>query len=275
MGYNQDAARGRRPDAGSRPLSKPLTTGYPNPDERYEAVNFGTRRGPGFEQHGIDILMMHYTGMDDGEAARRWLCCQKSGVSCHYLVHEDGRIVQMVDEGLRAHHAGAGFWQGDDDVNSRSIGIEIVNPGHEAGLPDFPSAQMDAVALLAKDIIARHAIAPTHVLAHSDTAPGRKVDPGEKFDWGWLHHKGIGHWVEPEPQTSGMYLQQGESGQPVEALQSMLALYGYGVDITADFDAKTRAVVEAFQRHFRPALVDGVADTSTIKTLHRLLKEIP
>lgn len=248
-----------------------MRSDYPHCDEHYQAVNFGQRRG-----HGpIDILMMHYTGMEDGEAARRWLCCEESGVSCHYLIHEDGRVVQMVDESLRAHHAGAGSWMGDEDVNSRSIGIEIVNAGHEAGLPPFPEVQMQAVLKLAQNIVERHAIPAARVLGHSDTAPGRKVDPGENFDWAWLAQNGVSHWIEPVPITSGTFFQEGEAGEPVEALQSMLALYGYGVEINGLFDGRTKAVVEAFQRHFRPALVDGVADASTITTLHRLLKSLP
>ena len=235
------------------------------------AVNFGERRGDA----PIDTLLLHYTGMADGPGALDWLCCEESGVSCHYLVQEDGRIVQMVPEEKRAHHAGVGVWEGNPDTNSRSIGIEIVNAGHPAGLPKFPAAQMGAVAELSLDIVLRHAIQSRRVLAHSDIAPGRKLDPGEKFDWAWLHKQGVGHWVEPAAIRSGRYFQQGDRGEPVEALQAMLLLYGYGVDITGHFDDRTRIVVEAFQRHFRQDRVDGVADLSTIETLHRLLKNLP
>lgn len=236
------------------------------------AINFGERK---FDTpRGCtkpDILLLHYTGMDDAEGALDWLCSAESGVSCHYFIHEDGRVIQLVDESKRAHHAGAGIWEGDPDTNSRSIGIEIVNGGHPAELPDFPLAQMQAVARLSRDIIDRYRIAPQRVLGHSDIAPGRKLDPGEKFDWQWLAERGVGHWVEPAPIRSGRFFQLGDQGEPVEALQSMLSLYGYGLDITGRFDDRTCVVIEAFQRHFRPDRVDGVADTSTVETLHQLL----
>lgn len=220
-----------------------------------------------------DMLVLHYTGMPDARKACRWLCDPVSKVSCHYLVDENGAVTQMVDEGMRAWHAGVSSWKGREDLNSCSIGIEIQNPGHAAGYPDFPEAQMLAVVALCKDIIARHAIHPTRVLAHSDIAPMRKIDPGEKFDWGQLHAQGIGHWVRPEPIEGGTFLQLGDRGPAVEALQGMLRLYGYGVDINGTFDDATQATVRAFQRHFRPSRVDGIADSSTVITLHRLLQD--
>ncbi len=217
------------------------------------------------------ILILHYTGMGDAAKACNWLCNPASKVSCHYLIDEQGGIVQMVDEGLRAWHAGVSSWAGEPDINSRSIGIEIQNLGHSANCPDFPLAQMESVVRLCADITSRHHILPRCVLAHSDVAPGRKIDPGEKFDWAMLHRAGVGHWVKPEPISGGTFLQPGDSGDAVYALQSMLKIYGYGIDINSDFDARTKIVVEAFQRHFRPALVDGIADQSTVTTLHRLL----
>ncbi|MEM1316806.1 MAG: N-acetylmuramoyl-L-alanine amidase [Pseudomonadota bacterium] len=248
-------------------MSPTFTADSPHVDEIREAVNFGERRGV----QRPDILLLHYTGMDSGEGALEWLCCKESGVSCHYLIFEDGRTVQMVPERLRAHHAGKGSWEGHDDVNSRSIGIEIVNGGHPAGLPEFPQLQMDAVARLSRDIIERYTIADHRVLGHSDTAPGRKVDPGEAFDWRWLSQQGVGLWVEPAQGGSGLFLQEGDHGDPVQALQGMLELYGYGVETSGHFDRGTRNVVEAFQRHFLPRHVDGVADLATISTLKALL----
>ena len=218
-----------------------------------------------------DMLILHYTGMADTRKACRWLCDPVSKVSCHYLVDEHGTIIQMVDENMRAWHAGVSSWKGEDDINSRSIGIEVQNPGHAAGYPDFSDTQMLAVIALCKDIVARHGIHPTRVLAHSDIAPERKIDPGEKFDWARLHAQGIGHWVKPEPIHGGAFLQLGDLGQSVEALQAMLRLYGYGVEITGLYDGTTQVIVRAFQRHFRPARVDGIADSSTVMTLHRLL----
>lgn len=219
-----------------------------------------------------DMLILHYTGVPSAEESLAMLCSAESGVSCHYLVDEQGGIIQMVDDHLRAWHAGVSSWQGESDINSRSIGIEIQNPGHGDGYPDFPPRQMAAVAALCHDLIRRHAIPARHILAHSDVAPGRKIDPGEKFDWAYLAREGIGHWVAPAAITGGSFLQEGDQGQPVEALQAMLKLYGYGVELSGVYDARTRVVVEAFQRHFRPERVDGIADPSTVTTLYRLLE---
>jgi N-acetylmuramoyl-L-alanine amidase len=222
-----------------------------------------------------DILLLHYTGMPSAEGAQAWLCNVESQVSSHYLVHEDGRVVQMVPEARRAWHAGKSVWGGETDINSRSIGIEIANPGHPGGLPDFPDRQIDALIELCRDCVERHQIPAERVLAHSDVAPIRKVDPGENFPWGKLAAGGVGHWVEPSPIGGGRFFQRGDSGQPVEALQSMLSLYGYGIEISGEYCLRTEGVVAAFQRHFRPAKVDGVADSSTIETLHRLLTQLP
>ncbi len=233
--------------------------------------NFGARR----DGMTPDCVVLHYTGMETGEAAEAWLCTPESEVSAHYLVHEDGRIVQMVRESDRAWHAGKGSWKGLSDVNSFSIGVEIVNPGPLAGFPDFPDVQIEAVAALCHDICGRYGIAPERVLAHSDVAPGRKTDPGERFPWARLAELGVGHYVPPAPVQGGRFLALGDRGEPVEAFQSMLLLYGYGLEISGFYDEATRAAVEAFQRHFRPARVDGVADRSTIETLHKLLSALP
>lgn len=233
--------------------------------------NFGPRRD-GFR---ADMIILHYTGMETGDAAEAWLCDPASEVSSHYLVHEDGRVVQMVRESDRAWHAGKSSWRGVTDINSCSVGIEIVNPGHVYGYPDFPACQIDAVIALCTDIAQRHAVTPERVLGHSDVAPGRKVDPGERFPWGQLALAGIGHFVAPAPLKGGRFLTCGDRGKAVETLQSMLSIYGYGVEISGRFDAATQTVVAAFQRHFRPERVDGVADRSTLDTLQRLLKALP
>ena len=230
--------------------------------------NFG-ERAAGSE---IKIILLHYTGMSEAQKACDWLCNEESEVSSHYLIDESGSIVQMVDEAARAWHAGVSSWHDDEDINSTSIGIEIQNVGHSMGYPDFPRSQMKAVAALCKDLAKRHSIIGRNLLAHSDVAPGRKIDPGEKFDWAYLHAQGVGHWVEPEPITGGTFLQLGDAGDAVMALQAMLKLYGYGIEVNGSFDARTKIVVEAFQRHFRTALVDGVADQSTVATLHKLLR---
>ncbi|WP_075292197.1 N-acetylmuramoyl-L-alanine amidase [Pararhizobium arenae] len=221
-----------------------------------------------------DIILLHYTGMPTAEGALDWLCREESQVSCHYLVYEDGRVDQLVPESRRAWHAGKSLWQGETDVNSRSIGIEIANQGHPA-LPAFPEKQIAAVVELCRDCGERWSIAPERVLGHSDVALIRKVDPGENFPWNILFKGGVGHWVPPAPIGGGRFFQKGDQGQPVEAIQSMLGLYGYGIEVTGVFCEKTEGAVAAFQRHFRPAQVDGIADISTLDTLHRLLSALP
>ncbi|WP_026379513.1 N-acetylmuramoyl-L-alanine amidase [Afifella pfennigii] len=229
----------------------------------------------------VDILLLHYTGMEDEEAALAWLRDARSKVSCHYFVRADGRIVKMVGEEHRAWHAGKAAWAGNTDINARSIGIEIANWGHaaqEAGfaLPPFGEAQLAALTRLCRDILTRHAIPPRRVLAHSDVAPGRKRDPGELFPWARLAAAGIGHHVEPAPlDLAGERLVERMEGPAVARLQALLALYGYGIAVTGAYDAATATVVAAFQRHFRPERVDGIADPSTRDTLQRLLAALP
>ncbi len=217
------------------------------------------------------MLIMHYTGMASAGAACRWLCDPASQVSCHYLVDDQGAVTQMVNEDRRAWHAGVSSWEGMSDINSRSIGIEVHNPGPEAGYPDFPPAQMAAVADLARDIVARHAIRPEHVLAHSDVAPGRKIDPGEKFDWKGLASAGVGLWVEPTGVADMAVLKPGDAGGAVSALQAALARFGYRIVVSGSYDEPTRIVVSALQRHFRPDRIDGIADAATQAILSALL----
>jgi N-acetylmuramoyl-L-alanine amidase len=231
--------------------------------------------GPRKSGRRPSILLLHYTGMKDAQKAIDWLCDPRSKVSCHYLIDIDGRITQMVDEDMRAWHSGQSSWKGEHDINSCSIGIEIQNEGHVYGYPDFPSEQMDAVIALSKDIVARWEMRPEHVLAHSDVAPHRKIDPGEKFAWHRLHREGVGHWVKPSPISNGSILKMGDEGESVSALQAMLALYGYGVEISGSFSEETAAAVRAFQRHFRTERIDGIADQSTVGTLHRLIAALP
>lgn len=243
----------------------------------YPAARFVPSPNHGERAGGLrpDMIILHYTGMETGAAALDWLCREESQVSSHYFVHEDGRVDQLVAEDRRAWHAGKSIWKGETDLNSRSIGIEIVNAGHPGGLPDFPSIQIDAVVELCRNCGERWSITPERVLAHSDIAPIRKVDPGEKFPWERLHTGGVGHWVPAAPIGGGRFFQRGDQGQPVEAVQTMLSLYGYGIEVTGVFCEKTEGAVAAFQRHFRPSQVDGIADISTLDTLHRLLSTLP
>jgi N-acetylmuramoyl-L-alanine amidase len=258
---------GRRkatPDLYFAPDSKAVSRIFPSP-------NFGIRE----QAAKPAILLLHYTGMPSAESAINWLAAPESQVSCHYVADERGVITQMVPEAYRAWHAGASHWKGVTDINSCSIGIEIHNPGHGGGYPDFPDAQMRAVEELCLDIVRRHGIRPENVLAHSDVAPRRKIDPGEKFDWARLASAGIGHWTEPAPLSdTGKVLERGSSGGAVMRLQEGLKAYGYGIGCTGDYCEDTEAVVAAFQRHFRPALVDGRAGRSTVATLEALLSKL-
>ena len=229
-------------------------------------------------RHGArqpDMIVLHYTGMESAAAACDWLCNPASRVSCHYLIEENGRIVQMVGEDMRAWHAGKSSWRGNADTNSRSIGIEIQNPGHALGYPDFQKAQIDAVIALCRDILTRHEIGPRNIVAHSDVAPARKIDPGEKFDWAKLHRAGVGHWAKPAAITEGPALQLGDRGEPVAELQTLLSRYGYEVPLEGELDLATQNAIAAFQRHFRPARIDGIADHSTLDTLKRLVAALP
>jgi N-acetylmuramoyl-L-alanine amidase len=224
-----------------------------------------------------DMILLHYTGMETGEAALARLCAADSKVSSHYVVFEDGRIVQCVPEERRAWHAGVSSWAGESDINSCSIGIEIVNPGHEFGYRDFPLRQVAAVISLCRSIVTRRGpISAERILAHSDVAPARKQDPGEKFPWPLLFDSGIGHWVRPAPlDLAGESLKAGDQGDAVHRMQRALASYGYGITDSGSYDDTTREVVTAFQRHFRPARVDGIADESTLVTLRALIETRP
>ena len=231
------------------------------------APNYEPRR----DGRDPDMLILHYTGMESAQAALDWLTCEESKVSAHYFVGESGRITQMVAEDKRAWHAGQSDWAGETDLNSCSIGIEIHNPGHEFGYADFPDVQMRGVEALCLDILSRQAIPKPRVLAHSDIAPGRKRDPGEKFDWAGLARAGIGLWVEPVPLAGDEGFGVGDESEAIAQLQRELQEFGYRVEVTSTYGKGLVQVVEAFQRHFRPARIDGIADASTRETLARLL----
>ena len=200
--------------------------------------------------------------MKTAEAALTRLCDPATKVSAHYLVDEAGSTTALVPETCRAWHAGEACWLGAHDLNDRSIGIELVNPGHEFGYRPFPEIQMVALEALLQDILARHPILPERVLGHSDVAPDRRTDPGELFDWQRLARTGIGCW--PEAQVEGRVL-------PIGEVQQLLQRYGYAVPLSGEADAATKKVVEAFQRHFRPTRIDGKADVETMAQLFGLL----
>lgn len=204
----------------------------------------------------VSMLVLHYTGMQDAASAITRLADPEARVSCHYLIAEDGQLVRMVAEERRAWHAGTAFWRGITDVNSASIGIELVNPGHELGYRPFPKAQMDTLIPLISDLMSRYAVEPANVVGHSDVAPRRKQDPGELFDWELLAKLGLAlrrprHGLADPHWTPGGFL---------------LALQRFGYDVSDG-----PAAVAAFQRRFRPAVIDGIADGETRAILLRLL----
>lgn len=233
--------------------------------------NFGERNNG----RQPDMIVLHYTGMPDVEGAIAQLCTTGTEVSAHYIVLEDGRIVQSVPESKRAWHAGASYWAGEEDINSCSIGVEIINRGHDWGYPDFPLRQIAAVIALCRGIMLRRKVPSHRVLGHSDVAPARKKDPGEKFPWHSLANSGVGHWVQPAPIVRGETLKLGNISDDVAGMQLAFGHYGYRIPTDGKYDGATMEVVTAFQRHFRPARVDGVADQSTMSTLHALLSSLP
>lgn len=232
--------------------------------------NFDPRPGGG----AIDMLILHYTGMTSAEAALERMCDPASKVSAHYLIDEAGELFQLVEERHRAWHAGVSSWQGDTGINARSVGIELVNPGHEFGYRAFTGAQMARLTALATGVLQRHPMPAHHVLGHSDVAPDRKQDPGELFDWASLARAGVGVWPDGDFRARRAHrahrahrdsaaLHPGDQGPEVAALQAALKLFGYGIEDDGSYGDRTRSVVTAFQRHFRPRNVDGVADPET------------
>jgi N-acetylmuramoyl-L-alanine amidase len=221
----------------------------------HPSPNFGTRAAGA----PIDLLLLHYTGMKDAESALDRLSDPAAEVSCHWLIDEDGTIYRLVAEERRAWHAGRACWAGERDINSRSIGIELVNPGHEWGYRPFPPAQMAVLAELAQGILARYPVPAYRVLGHSDVAPARKQDPGELFDWAWLAAQGIGLWPDWTVPA-----------KPV-APAAALAAIGYDIaPVGLDGD-----LITAFQRHFRTARIDGILDTETAARISAVYRALP
>ena len=231
--------------------------------------NFGERNN-----NCIKFIIIHYTGMNDDNEALSWLCNVKSQVSCHYLIQDDGTIIQLVSEDKRAWHAGISCWQEERDINSYSIGIELSHPGHFLDRyncsQNFSEAQISATIKLCKDIIARYQVKKRYILAHSDVAPLRKQDPGEFFPWEQLAREGVGHFIKPEPIIeNNRQLNENEKREFI----SSLSVYGYDI-ASAKSEIEISKYIIAFQRHFRTELIDGVADISSQKTLKRLLADL-
>lgn len=209
-------------------------------------MKIGNRPSPNFNDRdaAVDMLVLHYTGMKTCAEALGRLCDPAAEVSAHYLIDEDGTVSQLVAEDKRAWHAGVSSWRGHANINSRSVGIEIVNPGHEWGYRDFTEAQYEALIPLCLDIVERHGIPARNVVGHSDVAPARKEDPGERFDWRRLAAAGIGPWPE--------------AAEPVAEADVSDVLAEIGYDVSDE-----QAALRAFQRRFRPVLIDGAADAQT------------
>ncbi len=223
-------------------------------DQRWRDLpspNHGVRR----EGTPVDMLVLHYTGMTNAKVALDRLCNPDFGVSAHYVIDEEGLVWRLVPETLRAWHAGASYWAGESDINSRSIGVELVNPGHEHGYRVFPDAQMAALIELSRGILTRHPIPPHRILGHSDVAPDRKLDPGELFGWRHLADAGIGLWPDPAPRVQIVD----------ERFDALMRTFGYA-------DGSMSAIT-AFQRHFHPENITGIADDETRSRLVALVKQ--
>lgn len=234
---------------------------------QHPSPNFNRRQGG----RPPDLLVIHYTGMETMAGALDRLTDRQARVSAHYLISEEGQLFQLVGEEKRAWHAGVSSWRGERDINSRSIGIELVNPGQEFGYRPFPERQLARLEALAVDLVARYDIKPQNIVGHSDVAPERKSDPGELFDWARLADQGIGLWageVHQGPPDEG---RERTADIDWRDLQGKLSALGYGMEPSGQGDAATGAVVTAFQRHWRQGQVSGRPDPHTLRVLDALL----
>ena len=221
----------------------------------------------------ISHIIVHYTDMADCDAALTRLCDAAAKVSVHYFIRRDGHIFQLVEDDRRAWHAGVSYWRGETDMNSASLGIELDHDGHKDGKMDaFPDVQMAALISLLQQLTARHDIAPQNILGHSDIAPGRKIDPGEAFDWAALNKAGFGLWVDNVAIQDVPPLGLGSDDKAVAPLQKALAAIGYQIAADGVFGPQTQAVIAAFQRHFRPSKVDGIADAETQTLVYEICR---
>ena len=210
----------------------------------------------------LDYIVVHYTGMESGAWVKA-VCDQSTELSAHFLVKDDGQIVQLIDESKRAWHAGKSYWRGIADMNSASIGIELTNPGHPYGYQPFPSTQIKALKELLRDIIRRHKLdAAQALLAHSDIAPTRKEDPGELFPWQELAQEGLGLWPKPRAEDYGAFNDRD--------VAELLRAIGYECPLEQAADSLLRAALRAFQRRYRPQNLTGIADAETVARLRAL-----
>lgn len=221
---------------------------------QHPSPNFDHRPAPG----KVAQVILHYTGMPTAAEALARLCAPAAKVSAHYFIHEDGTILHLVAESQRAWHAGHSSWQGTTHLNDTSIGIELVNPGHQWGYRPFPAAQLAACADLIRAIMARHALPPSAILGHSDVAPDRKDDPGELFPWQDFAAQGIGLWCDQHDHTAPATMAE---------TRALLRQIGYACPDGDDYDRPLRFCLLAFQRHWYPNQLSGLPDAGTIARL--------
>lgn len=237
-------------------------------DRIYKSTNYDQRPS----KTKIDTLVLHYTGMKSGHAALDRLCDTKAKVSSHYVVEEDGTVHKLVDCKFRAWHAGKSIWRGRENINDCSIGIEIVNPGHEYGYKKFPKKQMNSVISLCQSLIEKYPIDQRNIVGHSDIAPARKQDPGELFDWELLAKNGVGIWPDVPKSKPQTMIKKGTHGDEVRDLQTRLARLGYGLVPDGAYEEPTELVVKAFQRHYgKTTKIDGTWNTVLDARLDALL----
>lgn len=235
---------------------------------------------PNFDERTlpVSLLILHYTGMKTGGEALERMTDAEAKVSAHYMVEEDGQVFQLVDEDKRAWHAGVSEWQGESNINSNSIGIEIVNRGHDwpnedGSLAEYPDVQINAVIALCKEIISRHG--SLTLLGHSDIAPARKIDPGENFPWQGLAAAGLGYWPDVQSDDRRVLFEEGSRDRGVAIVQRGLAHIGYGARVTGVMDEETKLIIEALQRRYRPDQIDGVVDIQTMDVIKALAEFRP
>ncbi|MGB0907731.1 MAG: N-acetylmuramoyl-L-alanine amidase [Maricaulaceae bacterium] len=235
-------------------------------------MKFTSAPSPNFDKRTLPIsmLVLHYTGMETGAMALERMRDPSAKVSAHYMVEEDGEIFRLVEDDKRAWHAGVSEWAGEANVNSASIGIEIVNGGHDYGLPDFPDVQINAVISLSKLLIEKHNIAPINVVGHSDIAPARKQDPGEKFPWAGLAAAGVGLWPEGIEADRRVLFEAGSRDRGVAIAQRGLAHIGYDARVSGVLDTDTQLIITALQRRYRPDHIDGQIDIETMDMIRWL-----
>jgi N-acetylmuramoyl-L-alanine amidase len=213
----------------------------------------------------VDMIILHYTGTPTRQAAIEHLRHPASQVSAHYLIDETSAVLLLVPEPERAWHAGPANWRGHANLDDRSIGIELVNPGHDSGYPDFPVLQLAALCDLCLQILSRHSIPSRNIVGHSDVAPDRARDPGEKLDWAGLAQNGVGLWPTgvPDLGTGGIV----RDAASLRSVRAALNTIGYRVAPEGALDPALAAVLRAFQRHWRPEAVTGQADAGTLARL--------